>query len=53
MRFINPYRIKSLLLVISIQLITFSLNADPIKGKVIKFSKNELTILKQQAINMK
>jgi hypothetical protein len=37
--------IKSLLLVISIQLITFSLNADPIRGKVIKFSKNDLTIV--------
>jgi hypothetical protein len=45
MRFSNPFRITSLLLVISIQLITFSLNADPIKGKVIKFSKNNLTIV--------
>jgi len=37
--------IKSLLLVISIQLIAFSLNANPMKGKVIKISKNDLTIV--------
>jgi len=37
--------IKSLLLVILIQLIAFSLNANPMKGKVIKLSKNDLTIV--------
>ena len=45
MRFFNPFRIKSLLLVISIQLIAFSINANPIKGKDIKLGKNELTIV--------
>lgn len=45
MRFRNSLRMKSLLLVVSIQLITFSLNAIPIEGKVMKLSKNELTIV--------
>jgi hypothetical protein len=45
MRFNNFSGIKTILLVISIQLITFSLNANPVKEKAIKFSKNDLTIV--------
>ncbi len=45
MRLNNFSGIRSLLLVISIQLITLSVNADPVKGKVIKLSKNNLTIV--------
>jgi len=37
--------IKSLLLLISVQLIAFSINANPIKGKDIKLAKNQITIV--------
>ena len=45
MRFSNLFRFISLLLIILIQLISFSINANSIKGEGIKFSKNELIIV--------